>query len=130
MHFGVKIHHKRVRTCDRSAPRAFFKSRIMASSTCYHHLLLNMKCLVTIGTTSFDRLMAELDANASVVVGILKQAGFTKLTLQIGRGEYTPSHLVELCKSDPSFEFEYFQFTPSLQSHIDESSFVVSHAGK
>jgi hypothetical protein len=61
------------------------------------------RCLVTVGTTNFNALIARLDANADRVVEILKQNKFDCLTIQIGRGTvlvhrkpHTTRHLVSL----------------------------------
>lgn len=47
---------------------------------------------VTVGTTSFDALARAVDDPALVTA--LEAAGYTSLTLQLGRGAYTPTRTV------------------------------------
>ena len=50
------------------------------------------KCaLVTVGTTKFDRLIQGIDALE--LLHALKARGFSKLTVQHGRGEYNVQHI-------------------------------------
>ena len=80
-----------------------------------------------VGFSALDR-MEVLEA--------LVCAGYTRLTLQIGHGEYTPSTIVSSGRTKGRkkvkgkwIDVEYFRLAPSLQTHMDESSLVISHAG-
>lgn len=95
---------------------------------------------VTVGTTSFDALIQALDD--VTVIDILRSKGYASLTLQIGRGTYTPRNIVPPGRSravlagssgDASepreFVVECFDFRPSLDEAMREADLVVCHAG-
>ena len=115
--------------------------------------------LVTVGTTSFDALIAAMDRLS--VVDALRAKGYTSMTMQIGRGAYKPRRVVPLgCKrfvhrrgaggkgkrkrvpadggaegaddggaDREDFVVEVFEFRPSLDRAMRAASLVVSHAG-
>merc|ERR1712194_314073 len=68
-----------------------------------------MAAFLTVGTTSFDALVAVLDQNAKEFLAVLHEKGIHRLTLQIGRGAVEPSSL-EKCAKRMQFEFEFFRF--------------------
>lgn len=57
---------------------------------------------------------------------VLKNKGYSKLLLQIGRCEVVPSPQTNV----KGFTLEYYRYKPSLDEDIDEASLVISHAGK
>jgi beta-1,4-N-acetylglucosaminyltransferase len=82
------------------------------------------RLFVTVGTTSFDPLIAALDRPN--VVAILRRRGFVAVDVQFGRGEVSrPSHLV----SKPGFAVTMFDFKPSLHALMRDADLVITHAG-
>ena len=79
-------------------------------------------CFVTVGTTSFDRLIVAV--NSPDVRKVLKERhGITHLVIQYGRG-----------KVIPDLESEYltvsaFDFKPTLAQEMKTASLIISHAG-
>ncbi|XP_077164941.1 UDP-N-acetylglucosamine transferase subunit ALG13 [Paroedura picta] len=77
---------------------------------------------VTVGTTSFDDLIAALtDTEAPQV---LQDLGYSRLVLQIGRGTVVPVSV-----STPVFIQEVYRYKSSLVKDIQEADLVISHAG-
>lgn len=68
-----------------------------------------MKIFVTVGTTKFDSLVAAIDEK-------LKNSNYD-IVLQISDGKYLPKN------------FEYFDYTNSIQKYFEESDIVITHAG-
>lgn len=64
---------------------------------------------VTVGSTDFDLLVAEMDELA-VQLGV-------DVVMQIGAGKYVPQHA------------SYFRFAPSLDTYYDQAELVVGHGG-
>ncbi|KXJ13617.1 UDP-N-acetylglucosamine transferase subunit ALG13 homolog [Exaiptasia diaphana] len=77
---------------------------------------------VTVGTTSFDRLVET--ASSPTICEVFKRLGYKKLLLQIGRGEFEP----ETC-STGQFTVEYYRYKESIADDIRRASLVISHAG-
>ncbi|XP_074962772.1 UDP-N-acetylglucosamine transferase subunit ALG13 [Phalacrocorax aristotelis] len=77
---------------------------------------------VTVGTTSFDDLIATVCSPAALQV--LQSRGYEKLVLQVGRGALEP----ELCSS-PALAVEAFRFKESLAEDLRGADLVISHAG-
>ncbi|KAM9324042.1 UDP-N-acetylglucosamine transferase subunit ALG13-like [Gastrophryne carolinensis] len=80
------------------------------------------RVFVTVGTTSFDELISCLSADASIRT--LKELGYSRLTLQIGRGTVGPE-----AYSKPDFTLEVFRYKDSLAEDIRNADLVISHAG-
>lgn len=79
---------------------------------------------ITVGSTSFDKLIKEVDTIDFIKK--LKILGFNKLTIQIGRGKYIP----KLSSNDiQDFTVEYYQFKESLKDDILNANLIISHAG-
>ena len=80
--------------------------------------------MVCVGTTEFDELIKSIDN--SKFLQLLKQHGFSSLTLQTGKGVFQPSIL----HSDNSFEvkIEHHKFIV-LEPIINDSDLVISHCG-
>ncbi|KAM6143567.1 UDP-N-acetylglucosamine transferase subunit ALG13 isoform 2-T2 [Erethizon dorsatum] len=82
-----------------------------------------MKCVfVTVGTTSFDELVARVSAEESL--HIFKSLGYSRLTLQIGRGTVVPE---SFCTE--SFTLDVYRYKDSLQEDLQRADLVISHAG-
>ncbi|XP_054852179.1 UDP-N-acetylglucosamine transferase subunit ALG13 homolog isoform X1 [Eublepharis macularius] len=77
---------------------------------------------VTVGTTSFDGLVAAVTAPEALRV--LQDLGYKRLVLQIGRGTVAPGSV-----STPTFTQEVYRYKNSLSKDIQESDLVISHAG-
>ncbi|XP_064374009.1 putative bifunctional UDP-N-acetylglucosamine transferase and deubiquitinase ALG13 [Dromaius novaehollandiae] len=77
---------------------------------------------VTVGTTSFEELIAA--ASSPAAVRVLQSRGYRKLVLQIGRGAQEPAPL-----STPAFVLEAFRFKDSLAEDLRRADLVISHAG-
>ncbi|MCG7566498.1 hypothetical protein MHM95_09365 [Pseudoalteromonas sp. CnMc7-15] len=71
-----------------------------------------MKVLVTVGNTRFDSLFKQLDSIAQ-----LNTAQDITFLGQISNGVYKPKN------------FSFFKFSTHIQQYIDESEFVICHAG-
>ncbi|XP_047391559.1 putative bifunctional UDP-N-acetylglucosamine transferase and deubiquitinase ALG13 isoform X2 [Sciurus carolinensis] len=82
-----------------------------------------MKCLfVTVGTTSFDDLIACVSAHDSLQ--IIKSLGYNRLILQIGRGTVVPEPF-----STESFTLDVYRYKESLKEDLQKADLVISHAG-
>ncbi|XP_026868846.1 UDP-N-acetylglucosamine transferase subunit ALG13 homolog isoform X3 [Electrophorus electricus] len=77
---------------------------------------------VTVGTTSFDDLIASM--TSSEVVKVLLDRGYTDLVLQIGRGSFIPDP--QCC---PGLRMEAFSFKETISDNIRFADLVISHAG-
>lgn len=93
--------------------------------------------LVTVGSTSFDALVAA--AAAPPVAAALSARGFTDLVIQYGRGapppppppppSPTPTADTPPPPSTPPLQIDAFPFKPSLAADIASAGLVISHAG-
>uniref|UniRef100_A0A2R8PN68 UDP-N-acetylglucosamine transferase subunit ALG13 n=1 Tax=Callithrix jacchus TaxID=9483 RepID=A0A2R8PN68_CALJA len=82
-----------------------------------------MKCLfVTVGTTSFDDLIACVSAPDSLQK--IESLGYSRLILQIGRGTVVPEPF-----STESFTLDVYRYKDSLKEDIQKADLVISHAG-
>ncbi|XP_054070731.1 putative bifunctional UDP-N-acetylglucosamine transferase and deubiquitinase ALG13 [Rissa tridactyla] len=77
---------------------------------------------VTVGTTSFDDLIATVCSPAALQV--LQSRGYQKLVLQVGRGELKPAP-----RSSQAVAVEAFRFKDSLAEDLRRADLVISHAG-
>ncbi|XP_075018805.1 UDP-N-acetylglucosamine transferase subunit ALG13 [Calonectris borealis] len=77
---------------------------------------------VTVGTTSFDDLIATVCSPATLQV--LQSRGCEKLVLQVGRGALKPA-----LRSSPALAVEAFRFKDSLAEDLWRADLVISHAG-
>uniref|UniRef100_A0A915KKL3 UDP-N-acetylglucosamine transferase subunit ALG13 n=1 Tax=Romanomermis culicivorax TaxID=13658 RepID=A0A915KKL3_ROMCU len=80
---------------------------------------------VTVGTTAFDDLIAEI--TNPVNLKLLSELGCRKLLLQIGRGEESCVNSAYLENS--SVHVEYYRFKPSLKNDLQSADLVIGHAG-
>ncbi|KAM8753143.1 LOW QUALITY PROTEIN: UDP-N-acetylglucosamine transferase subunit ALG13 [Rhynchonycteris naso] len=82
-----------------------------------------MKCVfVTVGTTSFDDLIACVLARENLQ--ILKSLGCNRLVLQIGRGKVVPESF-----STESLTLDVYRYKDSLKEDLEKADLVISHAG-
>nr|XP_039336233.1 UDP-N-acetylglucosamine transferase subunit ALG13 homolog [Saimiri boliviensis boliviensis] len=82
-----------------------------------------MKCVfVTVGTTSFDDLIACVSAPDSLQK--IESLGYSRLILQIGRGTVVPEPF-----STESFTLDVYRYKDSLKEDIQKADLVISHAG-
>ncbi|XP_045393626.1 LOW QUALITY PROTEIN: putative bifunctional UDP-N-acetylglucosamine transferase and deubiquitinase ALG13 [Lemur catta] len=82
-----------------------------------------MKCVfVTVGTTSFDDLVACVSARDNLQV--IKSLGYNRLILQIGRGMVVPEPF-----STESFTLDVYRYKDSLKEDLQKADLVISHAG-
>ncbi|XP_058010621.1 putative bifunctional UDP-N-acetylglucosamine transferase and deubiquitinase ALG13 [Ahaetulla prasina] len=77
---------------------------------------------VTVGTTSFDDLIAAVTTPEATQV--LQDLGCRKLVIQVGRGKECPDSF-----STATFTLEVFRFKSSLSEDIKKADLVISHAG-
>ncbi|KAG8553609.1 hypothetical protein GDO81_003484 [Engystomops pustulosus] len=77
---------------------------------------------VTVGTTSFDELISCVTSEQ--IISILKDLGYSRLILQIGRGTVEPKSL-----SSESFTLDVYRYKDSLAEDIRKADLVISHAG-
>ena len=79
---------------------------------------------VTVGTTEFDSLIRALDDPS--VYALFARAGFTRLVVQMGRGQYEPLHR----ESAPSsLAVDVYRFKPSITPDVARADLVIGHAG-
>ncbi|KAM4020062.1 UDP-N-acetylglucosamine transferase subunit ALG13-like [Anomaloglossus baeobatrachus] len=77
---------------------------------------------LTVGTTSFDALISCVSSEQ--LLSSLKDLGYTKVILQIGRGTVEPeSHRTA------GFAMDVFRYKDSLAEDIQNADLVISHAG-
>ena len=104
-------------------------------------------CFVTVGTTSFDELVEQMDSPP--LHAHLRRLGMTKLVVQIGRGTYTPKCATAGADADLAGRGERagastagqepsasgllptmcFKFAPSLDAHMRSAALIISHGG-
>ncbi|KAK2891210.1 hypothetical protein QQF64_007427 [Cirrhinus molitorella] len=77
---------------------------------------------VTVGTTSFDDLIATVTSHESVKA--LIDRGYTDMVLQVGRGSVEPDP--DGC---PGLTLQVFRFKDSIAEDMRHSDLVISHAG-
>lgn len=77
---------------------------------------------LTVGTTSFDELIACMSSEHTI--SILKDLGYNRLILQIGRGTVEPKSY-----STASFTLDVFRYKDSVAEDIQNADLVISHAG-
>ncbi|XP_074691052.1 UDP-N-acetylglucosamine transferase subunit ALG13 [Strix aluco] len=77
---------------------------------------------VTVGTTSFDDLIATVCSPAALEV--LRSRGYEKLVLQVGRGALEPA-----LRGSSALAVEAFRFKDSLAEDLWRADLVISHAG-
>ncbi|XP_064596313.1 UDP-N-acetylglucosamine transferase subunit ALG13 homolog isoform X2 [Liolophura sinensis] len=56
---------------------------------------------------------------------VLQVLGYTKLILQIGRGEFEPQG----GQTVKDFDVEYYRYKNSLKEDVEKASLIISHAG-
>nr|XP_002734333.2 PREDICTED: UDP-N-acetylglucosamine transferase subunit ALG13 homolog [Saccoglossus kowalevskii] len=77
---------------------------------------------VTVGTTKFDALVEAVSSPS--IRRQLESLGFTRLVLQIGRGQYEPESFIK-----PNFRMDVYRFKDSIADDIKGASLIISHAG-
>ncbi|XP_003970264.2 UDP-N-acetylglucosamine transferase subunit ALG13 homolog isoform X1 [Takifugu rubripes] len=77
---------------------------------------------VTVGTTKFDQLIESITSPENVQ--ILKDRGYERLVLQVGKGSVLPT-----ADSCPHISLEAYRFKSSIAEDIERSDLVISHAG-
>jgi beta-1,4-N-acetylglucosaminyltransferase len=86
---------------------------------------------VTVGTTKFDALIKAMDRHE--VANALTKKGYSKLIMQMGAAQYTPSVLFPDDKASGTLpnglHVSYFQFAPSLADYMQQADLIISHAG-
>ncbi|EEH56537.1 glycosyltransferase [Micromonas pusilla CCMP1545] len=79
---------------------------------------------VTVGTTSFDALVAALDT--ARVGEILTRKGFKRVVMQTGKGSHGAPRTLAKTRG---LRVRAFAFAPSIDDEIRGADLVVSHAG-
>ncbi len=79
---------------------------------------------VTVATTSFDDLIEKCDQEN--ILQALVDAGYTKITYQIGKGIFEPKN----CKNFKGIESEIFRYKPSLIDDLKSADLVITACGK
>ncbi|EUB57240.1 UDP-N-acetylglucosamine transferase subunit ALG13 -like protein [Echinococcus granulosus] len=80
-----------------------------------------MAVFITVGTTSFDKLIQEINARRFHLA--LLNLGYRKVFIQYGSGTVEPS------LSESLLEVVAFRYRVELNSIFSESSLVISHGG-
>jgi len=78
---------------------------------------------VTVGTTYFDELIEKFDQEN--ILQALVDAGYTKITYQIGKGNYEPKN----CKNFKGIDNEIYRYKPSLLDDMKGATLIVSACG-
>lgn len=81
-----------------------------------------MRCLVTVGTTSFDDLIACINTRA--IRQALCDIGITHLVIQYGMGQVSPIE-----HDDTGLDILGMRFHPNLVQLIHTCDIVIGHAG-
>lgn len=81
---------------------------------------------ITVGTTDFDDLLRAIDN--SQFIDVISSVGCRNLTVQMGRGSYTPLYLEEEC-SRRGISYYLFRFQPTLDDHMKAADLIISHCG-
>jgi UDP-N-acetylglucosamine transferase subunit ALG13 len=84
------------------------------------------KIFVTVGTTEFDSLIQAID-NISFLRKV-KEAGYTSLCIQFGRGSHQPDFLVKNGGS-MGLAVEIYRFKPNLDFDMATADVIISHCG-
>lgn len=84
----------------------------------------NKTAFVTVGTTSFDRLVTEATCLSTLVA--LKNQGFTTLILQHGKSIFNN---VNDNSNSQLIKIESYSFQPSIDDDLLRADLVISHAG-
>jgi beta-1,4-N-acetylglucosaminyltransferase len=115
----------------------------------------NRIVFVTVGTTNFDLLTQTVDT--PTFADALIDAGYTHLIIQAGAGKYQPHKLFRNHHNKETYYYhssserrgtilgngdssntssrelqlpvEWFEYTPSLASYLENAALVISHAG-
>jgi beta-1,4-N-acetylglucosaminyltransferase len=83
---------------------------------------------ITIGTTEFNELMAELDS--AEFLAVLQGLGFTDIVLQFGRGSHVFRVLTpETCTDRFGMTIRSMAFTATIEEEIRSADLVIGHAG-
>ena len=77
---------------------------------------------VTVGTTKFDLLIETV--SQPEVLSVLEHSKYTRLLMQIGKGEYVPR-----VDKKSGIAVEYYTLKDSIASDIQQANLVISHAG-
>lgn len=77
---------------------------------------------VTVGTTSFDDLIRTV--TSPDVCSAINSRGYTKLIIQLGRGDYTPD-----VKHVSGVDITWYRYKDTLRDDVKMASLVISHAG-
>lgn len=77
---------------------------------------------VTVGTTQFDALIKAVVEEGTLEA--LRHKGYTKLTLQIGNGKFTPPF-----GQHQGVALSHFRLKPSIAEDFAAADLVISHAG-
>ena len=78
---------------------------------------------VTVGTTKFDLLIETI--SQPEVLSVLEHSKYTRLLMQIGKGEYIP----KVADRKSGIAVEYYTLKDSIAYDIQQADFVISHAG-
>lgn len=77
---------------------------------------------VTVGTTQFEALINAVVKKETLEA--LRHRGYTKLTLQIGHGKFTPP-----VGQHQGVALSHFRLKPSIAENFASADLVISHAG-
>ncbi|CAI9561153.1 unnamed protein product, partial [Staurois parvus] len=83
---------------------------------------MGKRVFVTVGTTSFDELISCVSSECCT--SILRELGYSRMILQIGRGTVEPEPY-----NTPNFSMDVFRYKDSLVRDIRNADLVISHAG-
>jgi len=77
-----------------------------------------------VGTTKFDSLIREITSRDALET--LSNLGFSDMVLQIGRGEFKPSHVTD---TEATPKVSYYRLKDSIAEDIALADLIISHAG-
>lgn len=85
-------------------------------------VMAGLSVFVTVGTTHFDALIQAVVDEGTLEA--LRHKGYSKVTLQIGHGKFTPPE-----GQHQGVALSHFRLKPSVAEDFAAADFVVSHAG-
>ncbi|KAF8373717.1 algn-13 [Pristionchus pacificus] len=98
---------------------------------------MSSTCFVTVGSTRFDSLTNEILSDAALTA--LKKLGVTKVSIQLGSGEFEAKRFEEifgsLCDHDSGsavfagLKIDFYRYKPSIAEDLADAKFVIGHAG-
>uniref|UniRef100_A0A0G4G0T5 UDP-N-acetylglucosamine transferase subunit ALG13 n=1 Tax=Chromera velia CCMP2878 TaxID=1169474 RepID=A0A0G4G0T5_9ALVE len=82
---------------------------------------------VTVGTTSFDKLVEEVSTEKFHKAA--REAGYSSIRIQFGRGTVKPSAPPKSGSLPSPLALQSYRFKPTLEEDTEAASLIICHAG-